>query len=52
VTADVIAQDRSQEGGAGFTVTVGVEPVDQIGRQTHGKRTHGSVVRGVEEYPD
>jgi hypothetical protein len=51
VTADVIAQDRSQEGGAGFAVTVGVEPIDQIKGQTHGKRTHDSVARGIEQYP-
>jgi hypothetical protein len=30
---------------------MGVEPVDQLRGQTHGKRTHGLVARGVEPYP-
>ena len=51
LAADVIAQDRPQEGGAGLAAAVRVEPVDQLRGQTHGKRTHDSVARGVEPYP-
>ncbi|PZV02826.1 MAG: hypothetical protein DCF24_01330 [Cyanobium sp.] len=51
LTANVIAQDRPQEGGAGLAAAVRVKPMDQLRGQTHGKGTHDSAAQGVEPYP-